>query len=504
MGWHFWYTSSSPPTKITSCPCSACSVLRETGASSPETPVSRPASCSRRDVSGLTVLMSTTVAPARAPARTPSGPYITCSSAASFVTLENTMSTPAASCLDVAATFAPRCCKGSVLSWVRSYTTTSWWAASNRPAMRLPIAPTPIKPTRIVSPQPLWILVCPIEMMGRLVELVLSVACGERGPAEQRCHGSLAQRAKTAGGVQCLLEHRERVTARDHDARRQVHGIVEAFDGHHGAAHQDERIAHGLHPQHSDVLLDEPGHDLLLEAVVMRVHHIQRHLHRVEPEPVRPRGVEHPQMDGGALVTGEADVADLTRALRRHHGLQRAIRAEHTLRIRHPDHLVELHEVDAVGLQPAERLVDLLRRGVLVATIDLGHEKHLVAIAVAQRLSHAELARPTVVVPAVVEEVDSVVDGRANDADGFLLVSLPAEVVAAHTDQGHHLSGPPKATVRNPVAGSHYRHAHRFRMPCASRRAAPATQGKSLRRRAFSGATVTRGRAAPAWWGADG
>src|SRR2546426_7092993 len=130
--------------------------------------------------------MSTTVAPARAPVRTPSGPNITCSSAASFVTLETTMPTPAASCLDVAATFAPRCCKASVLSWVRSSPTTSWWAASNRPAMRLPIAPTPIKPTRIVSPQPLWILVCPIEMMGRLVELVLSVACGERGPAEQR------------------------------------------------------------------------------------------------------------------------------------------------------------------------------------------------------------------------------------------------------------------------------------------------------------------------------
>src|SRR2546426_2365796 len=74
-------------------------------------------------------------------------------------------------------------------------------------------------------------------------------------------------------------------------------------------------------------------------------------------------------------------------------------------------------------------------RRVLVATVDLGHEKHFVAIAVAQRLSHADLARPTVVVPAVVEEVDSVVDGRADDADGFLLVRLPAEMVAAHADQ---------------------------------------------------------------------
>src|SRR5881397_3284902 len=218
--------------------------------------------------------MSTTVAPARAPVRTPSGPNITCSSAASFVRLENTMSTPAASSLDVAATFAPRCCKGSVLSRVRSYTTTSWWAASNRPAMRLPIAPTPIKPTRIVSPQPLWILVCPIEMMGRLVQLVFPIAPGVRRPAEQRRHGSLAQRAKGARRVQCLLEHRERVTARDHDARRQVHGVVEAFDGRHRAAHQDERIAHGLHPQHANVLRDHHGHNLLLEAVVMGIHHV--------------------------------------------------------------------------------------------------------------------------------------------------------------------------------------------------------------------------------------
>src|SRR2546430_11300675 len=184
-------------------------------------------------------------------------------------------------------------------------------------------------------------------------------------------------------------------------------------------------------------------------------------------------------MDGGTLVAGEPDVADLAGALRRYHRFQRTVGPEHPLRVRHPDHLVELHEVDAVGLEPAQRLIDLLRRRLPVATVDLGHEKHLVAIAVAQRLSHADLARPTVVVPAVVEEVDSVVDGRADDADGFLLVSLPAEMVAAHADQRHHLSGASKATVRNPVARSHGRHAHRFRMPCASRQATPTTQGKS-------------------------
>src|SRR3989441_5069890 len=435
IGWHFWYTSSSPPTKITSCPCSACTVLPETGASSTETPLPRAASCSRREVRGFTVLISITVAPARAPASAPSGPNIPCSSAASFATLENTMSTPAASCFAVAATFAPRCSQGTVRSGVRLYTSTSWLAASNRPAMRLPIAPSPIKPTRIVSPQPLWILVCPIKVMGRLVQLVLPVARGPRGPAEQCCHGRLAQRAKGACRVQCLLEHWQRGAARDHHAGREVHGIVEAFDGRHGAAHQDERIAHGLHPQHADVLLDQDGHDVLREAVVMGIHHVQRHLHRIKREPVRPGGFEHPEMDGGTLVPGESDVTDLAGAPRRRHRFQRTVRPEHPLRVRHPDHLVELHEVDVGGLQPAQRLVDLLRRRLLGATVDRGHDQRLVAIAVAQRLSHADLAHPAVVVPAVVEEVDSAVDRRADDADGFLLVRLPPEMVAAHPDQ---------------------------------------------------------------------
>src|SRR6266436_202855 len=104
------------------------------------------------------------------------------------------------------------------------------------------------------------------------------------------------------------------------------------------------------------------------------------------------------------------------------------------------------------------RSVWSLRSALLAAAVDLGHEKRLVAIAVAQRLSHAELTRPTIVVPAVVEEVDPVVDGGADDADGLLLVRLPPEVVAAHTDQRHHLAGASQATVGN-VHARPYLHA---------------------------------------------
>ncbi len=131
-------------------------------------------------------------------------------------------------------------------------------------------------------------------------------------------------------------------------------------------------------------------------------------------------------MDGGTLVAGEADVPDLARALRREHRFQRPVRPEYTLRIRHADHFMELHEVDAVGLQPAERFLDLLRGALLAAAVDLGHQKRFIAIPVAQRFSHAELARATVVVPAVVEEVDAVIDCAADDADAFLFISLAA------------------------------------------------------------------------------
>src|SRR2546427_2753475 len=164
-------------------------------------------------------------------------------------------------------------------------------------------------------------------------------------------------------------------------------------------------------------------------------------------------------MDVRTLVAGEADVADLARALRRDHCFQRSFGPEHTLRIRYPDHLMELHKVDAVGLEPAKRFLDLLRGALLAAAVDLGHQKRFVAVAVAQRFSHAQLARTAVVVPAVVEEVDAVIDSRANDADGLLLVGLPAEVVAAHADQRHHFAGAPQATIGNPVAPLAHRRA---------------------------------------------
>ena len=59
-----------------------------------------------------------------------------------------------------------------------------------------------------------------------------------------------------------------------------------------------------------------------------------------------------------------------------------------------------LHEIDAIGLQPAQRLVELPRRLRFDAAVDLGHEEDLLAVAVPERLAHPDLALALVVVPA--------------------------------------------------------------------------------------------------------
>ena len=90
----------------------------------------------------------------------------------------------------------------------------------------------------------------------------------------------------------------------------------------------------------------------------MRIHHVERHLDRVELESVFLRDLEHVEVDARVLVPGEADVAELPRLPPLD---QRRVRSfllvEDPMGILVADDLVMLHEVDAVGLEPAERLV---------------------------------------------------------------------------------------------------------------------------------------------------
>src|SRR5258708_2118930 len=109
----------------------------------------------------------------------------------------------------------------------------------------------------------------------------------------------------------------------------------------------------------------------------MRVHDIQRHLHGVEQEAMLSRYVEHVQMDVGILVSGEADISDLARSLRVDERAIGTFLVEDSMWIVIPEDLVMLYEIDAIGLEPLERLVELPHRCRVRSPVDLRHQKDL-------------------------------------------------------------------------------------------------------------------------------
>src|SRR5438876_3004300 len=120
-------------------------------------------------------------------------------------------------------------------------------------------------------------------------------------------------------------------------------------------------------------------------------------------------------MDVGILVSREADIPDLARSLPVDKRSIGAFLVEDSMWIVIPQYLVMLHEIDAIGPQPLERLVELPHRFRVRSPVDLRHQKDLLPVAIAERPSHARLARTIVVVPAVVQEVDATIDRRSND-----------------------------------------------------------------------------------------
>src|SRR5580704_7722172 len=125
-------------------------------------------------------------------------------------------------------------------------------------------------------------------------------------------------------------------------------------------------------------------------------------------------------MDVGILVSREADIPELACCSPVDERAIGAFVVEDSMRIVVAQDLVMLNEIDAIGLQPLERLIELPDRFRVRPPVDLRHQKDLLPVAIPERLSHAGLARAAVVVPAVVQEVDATVDGRSYDAEAEL------------------------------------------------------------------------------------
>ena len=104
--------------------------------------------------SGETVDIWIKVVASEAPAATPSGPSVTSRSASGSATIVITTSALRAASAGLSAATAPSSVNGFALSVVRFQTTSSLPASSSRRAMRMPIAPSPMKATVMLLPVP--------------------------------------------------------------------------------------------------------------------------------------------------------------------------------------------------------------------------------------------------------------------------------------------------------------------------------------------------------------
>src|SRR6266851_2771767 len=158
-------------------------------------------------------------------------------------------------------------------------------------------------------------------------------------------------------------------------------------------------------------------------------------------------------MDVWTLVACEADVANLASLSRLQDGLHPSAFRKNTIRVGVANHFVELEKIDPVSLESAQRLVDLTRSRSFGASIDLGHKKRFLAIAVTQRVAHADFTLAAVVVPAVVEKIDALIEARADDANAFLGIHLIAKMIATEPNERDFLFGAAQGSVRNAVPG---------------------------------------------------
>src|ERR1700741_3373570 len=97
-------------------------------------------------------------------------------------------------------------------------------------------------------------------------------------------------------------------------------------------------------------------------------------------------------MNVRALVARETDKADFPGLLGFQDSFHPAAFRKDAIRVGVANHLVKLEEIDPVGLQSAQGLVELACSGGLGASVDFGHKESFLAIAVPQRVSHANFA----------------------------------------------------------------------------------------------------------------
>src|SRR5919197_1849598 len=143
-------SAASPPAMIVSVPSSARGAEPVTGASTSDSPRSARRAPIARDCDGEIVDMSTQSVPGAARSAAPSSPRSIASTWSPSTTIVMTTSAAAAASAGVPATAAPcSAAKASALARVRLKTVSSCPARLTFAAIREPMIPKPMKPTRM-------------------------------------------------------------------------------------------------------------------------------------------------------------------------------------------------------------------------------------------------------------------------------------------------------------------------------------------------------------------
>src|ERR1700756_2294666 len=114
---------------------------------------------------------------------------------------------------------------------------------------------------------------------------------------------------------------------------------------------------------------------------------------------------------------------------------------------------MKLQQIDVVGLQAAYRLFNLLRRSFFGAPVDLCHQEGFRPIPVPQRLTHTNFTLSAVVIPAVVQKVDAIVECGTNNSDALLFIRLHPDVIPPKADDRDLLAGTPQGAIWNIALG---------------------------------------------------
>lgn len=122
-----------------------------------------------------------------------------------------------------------------------------------------------------------------------------------------------------------------------------------------------------------------------------------------------------------------------------------------------------------IGLEPLETLIDLPLGDFAGAPVNLCHQESPGAIPVPKCLSHPYLALSFVIIPAVIQEIDPLIEGRSHDSNALRLRGLGSDVKSTEPDDGYlfarpshgtpghfaHGGGPFALRLRSHEAGSH-------------------------------------------------